>query len=137
MSLSECVLEIAADLEKENFLCLDDIAIVKGYIRALRAAVKATENLKPATTVIPSPELLSPEAQHATMIAKYREEFRKQKNGVTESLGEGRMAEIADGLLGGTMISIADEMPVGAKTRIEKMYYELKQDGKLHLCGQG
>ena len=138
MSLKDAIEEIANQMEED----LPEIgrggdlppALVKGYVRQLRSAIKAAGN-QPANSGFINPMALGTgEGQHAIAIEAAKAEFRAKKeenlSRVEEKAPEMRLC--CGGLAEGEMAPLDPSMPVGARTEIQGAVYELRQDGRLY-----
>ena len=137
MSLSEAVLSIADDMEKDSGGEVDPACwkwLVQGYIRQLRSAVKAVENTARQYGV-------DPLVQHRQAIDAARAQIRAERV-ANEASGEsllkeeeqgGRSAVLMNGPLAGTSVQIPITMPAEAKIGVAGKVYQMGKDGKLWL----
>ena len=135
MSLAECVIGVADMMERiaaEWDEVVDDKPSLhlRMFASHLRILVKSHEAPGPVWPVHATAPAMPAELQHAIMIEKAKEEFRKTKQ--EEQEGK-RVVPSVGGVLQGDYVPIDTAMPVGAKTLIAEQVYILQADGKLHF----
>lgn len=141
MSLKEAILEVAAEMEAHAIKDTNPIGertLAKLWAAQLRIACKAA----PDTPAVPqgmAQALMPAPVQHAMMIEKAREEFRKNKQGqqVAEKItaiqtGGERMLELVGGDNDGVMWPAPADLPEGAKTKVGVDVYTFR-NGKLEF----
>jgi hypothetical protein len=142
MTLSELVLEIAEQMEKDvkelkdedGSQAMANLRDVLNYAKQLRIAVKASGKDAPAAAV----PTMAPEAFHAQMVDKARAEFRNKEGELGKIIKEEstpQIFEVFDGPHKGDMLPMPANMPDKAFTLIGAEKYQLR-DGKLRHVGQ-
>lgn len=139
MSLSEVILEIAEEMirEADDMKSTNGFAwmALRGYAKQLKVAVKAAEGSKEITYPTDSIQgggqlFLHPEAQHFQMIEQARKELREQKRKTDlQEGGEPRFVVCQGGPADGDTVSVAPDMPTGARTMIDGGVYSLQGKG--------
>lgn len=137
MSLSEAMLEIAAQIEEDMKDTISngdmfEISEVRAYARQIRSAVKAAEGVPAQNFRIDG---ISAEVFNRQQIETAKAEFRSKDKLLKEDEREVRMAPCVMGGSNGVMVSIDPGMPVGSRTQVSGEVYELFGDGKLHWIG--
>lgn len=136
MNLAEVMQDLANEMEKdvqelESGEADRDSAhlLIKGYVMAIRTAVKMSksEPAKPTQIVVPT----GPDTTWLEKRAR-REQSQLQDLEQLEEHGF-RTAVVADGPAEGDMIPLGPVMQVGFRMKISGQAYELKEDMRLHL----
>ena len=151
-SFRDTIMEIAEEMAKESEDLKDRpeeaFIVLRSYSRQLKVACKAAGDDPPQSSSNPLSMFLSPQSQHRAEIDKYREEFRKNKNGganeiaIEENFSGGDLAEIRGGPVNSDEIPtyqrVDPSMPVGARTDIAGSVYQLQvEEGKKILIYDG
>ncbi len=150
MSLRDVVMEIADEMEAEVGEGIKSVemgsTVLLYFANQFRRAVKASEGevqLSPgklATRVKVPKELVQIHPQdignideEMFLITQATEGMKKLKEGTrTEERLGSRMVEIVGGPGDFTMVEIPNDMPVGAKTHLFGVIYQLQDDHKIH-----
>ncbi len=135
------ILTVADEIEADFNYIFDDETVVgelklRNHLKQIRLICKfaAQEALQQVTQHLPS-YLNDPQVQHRHFIEEAKKEFRKGKES-TPSTKEPSvmMVEVVGGPSDSVMTSIDTEMPLGAKTVLAGVIYQLQPDSKLHYC---
>jgi hypothetical protein len=134
MSLKEAMMEIADNIDsdlkehKENFEPFF-YSMFQSYARQIRTACRAApdvDNQRPdfmkQVASLPS---------HRDMIDLERAKLRAESQKVNFQESEARLVECVGGGMDSIMTSVPSDMPVGAKTEVQREVYVLDQDGTL------
>lgn len=128
MPLSDAILDIAKEMEIEadGFSSTSDIAVMKGFVRSLRSAVKAAEGIQQGGISLNIPKQANPQ----DVLIKHAQRELEQRTLLQEKAGSS-MLLIVGGDADGTMIEVDPSMPVNARMPIGSEVY-IFRDGKLN-----
>lgn len=138
MALADAILEIAEEMDAEAVQYPDDSsarADLVSFARQLRTAVKAAAPVSTPPydlmTVPLDAAFRQRELEEAEIRRRTFEKVAEARIEQAESQGT-RFAEVADGPLEYTMVTVHPNMPIGAFTAFNGHVYRMGDDGKLY-----